>query len=32
VSADFAAEIGADGYGYDAANAVDRVKELISEN
>ncbi len=29
VSAEFAREIGADAYGYDAANAVDRVKELI---
>ncbi len=29
VSADFAEEIGADAYAYDAANAVERVKELI---
>jgi 5-methyltetrahydrofolate--homocysteine methyltransferase len=29
VSADFAREIGADAYGFDAANAVVRVKELI---
>jgi 5-methyltetrahydrofolate--homocysteine methyltransferase len=32
VSAEFAAEIGADAHGYDAANAVERVKALISEN
>ncbi len=32
VSKDFAAQIGADAYGFDAANAVDRVKCLISEN
>ena len=29
VSAKFAEEIGADAHGYDAANAVDRVKELV---
>jgi 5-methyltetrahydrofolate--homocysteine methyltransferase len=29
VSADFASEIGADAYGYDAANAVERVKALV---
>ena len=29
VSADFAREIGADAHGYDAANAVERVKELV---
>lgn len=29
VSADFAREIGADAYGYDAANAVERVRELL---
>jgi 5-methyltetrahydrofolate--homocysteine methyltransferase len=29
VSADFAGEIGADAYGFDAANAVVRVKELV---
>ncbi|MBU0639580.1 MAG: corrinoid protein [Planctomycetes bacterium] len=29
VSAEYAREIGADAYGYDAANAVDRVKELV---
>jgi 5-methyltetrahydrofolate--homocysteine methyltransferase len=29
VSARFAAEIGADDYGYDAANAVERVKSLV---
>ena len=29
VSAEFAREIGADAYGFDAANAVDRVKELV---
>ncbi len=29
VSADFAREIGADAYGFDAAHAVDRVKELV---
>jgi len=32
VSESFAAEIGADAYGYDAANAVDRVKKLINAN
>jgi 5-methyltetrahydrofolate--homocysteine methyltransferase len=32
VSAAFAAEIGADAHGYDAANAVERVKALLSEN
>ena len=32
VSAEFAVEIGADAHGYDAANAVDRVKHMISEN
>ncbi len=31
VSADFAREIGADAYGFDAANAVDRVKALLAE-
>jgi 5-methyltetrahydrofolate--homocysteine methyltransferase len=31
VSADFASQIGADAYGFDAANAVDRVKELMRE-
>lgn len=30
VSADFAAQIGADAHGYDAANAVQRVKDLIA--
>ncbi|MHC4427486.1 MAG: corrinoid protein [Planctomycetota bacterium] len=30
VTADFARRIGADAYGFDAANAVDRVKELMS--
>ncbi len=30
VSADFAAQIGADAYAYDAANAVDRVKTLLA--
>lgn len=30
VSAEFAREIGADAYGYDAANAVDRVKGLLA--
>jgi 5-methyltetrahydrofolate--homocysteine methyltransferase len=30
VSADFARQIGADAYGFDAANAVDRVKSLVS--
>ncbi|MHC4992844.1 MAG: cobalamin-dependent protein, partial [Planctomycetota bacterium] len=29
VTADFARQIGADAYGFDAANAVDRVKELM---
>jgi 5-methyltetrahydrofolate--homocysteine methyltransferase len=29
VSAEFASEIGADAYGYDAANAVERVKALV---
>jgi len=32
VSGDFAVEIGADAHGYDAANAVERVKALIGEN
>ena len=32
VSVEFAREIGADAYGFDAANAVERVKGLISEN
>lgn len=32
VSEGFALEVGADAYGFDAANAVDRVKSLISEN
>ena len=32
VSAEFAREIGADAYGFDAANAVETVKRLISEN
>ncbi len=32
VSEDFAGQIGADAYGYDAASAVDRAKELTSEN
>jgi 5-methyltetrahydrofolate--homocysteine methyltransferase len=32
VSAEFAREIGADAYGFDAANAVDRVKELLGLN
>jgi 5-methyltetrahydrofolate--homocysteine methyltransferase len=32
VSADFAREVGADAYGFDAANAVERVKSLIREN
>ena len=31
VSAEFASEIGADAYGFDAASAVDRVKQLIGE-
>ena len=31
VSADFAEQIGADAYGYDAANAVERVKTLVGE-
>ena len=30
VSAEFAREIGADGYGYDAANAVERVAALMA--
>ncbi|HUU85144.1 MAG TPA: corrinoid protein [Phycisphaerae bacterium] len=30
VSAEYAAEIGADAYGFDAANAVDRVKSLVN--
>jgi len=30
LSADFAAEIGADAYAYDGVNAVDRVKELVA--
>ena len=29
VSMDFARDIGADAYGFDAANAVDRVKDLV---
>ena len=29
VSASFASEIGADAYGFDAANAVDRIKEFV---
>ncbi len=32
VSKEFAAEIGADAYGYDAANAVERVKGLVGVN
>jgi 5-methyltetrahydrofolate--homocysteine methyltransferase len=32
VSEEFAREIGADAYGFDAANAVDRVKTLVSED
>ena len=32
VTAEFAEEIGADAYGFDAANAVDRVKELVGQN
>ena len=32
VSQEFACEIGADAYGFDAASAVDRVKGLLSEN
>ena len=32
VSSDFAREIGADAHGFDAANAVDRVKGLIGSN
>jgi len=32
VSEDYARQIGADGYGFDAANAVDTVRALISEN
>ncbi len=32
VSEAFAREIGADSYGFDAANAVDRVRSLIEEN
>jgi 5-methyltetrahydrofolate--homocysteine methyltransferase len=31
VTADFARRIGADAYGFDAANAVDRVKELMGD-
>ena len=31
VSADFARQIGADAYGFDAASAVDRVKDLMGE-
>ncbi|MHC4128782.1 MAG: corrinoid protein [Planctomycetota bacterium] len=31
VSAEFAREIGADAYGFDAANAVDRIRELMGE-
>jgi methanogenic corrinoid protein MtbC1 len=30
VSVSFAREIGADAYGYDAANAVERVRALVS--
>jgi 5-methyltetrahydrofolate--homocysteine methyltransferase len=30
VSADYAREIGADAYGYDGANAVERVKALMA--
>jgi len=30
VSADFARDIGADAYGFDAANAVERVKDLVA--
>jgi 5-methyltetrahydrofolate--homocysteine methyltransferase len=30
VSGDYAAEIGADAYGYDCAQAVERVKELAA--
>ena len=32
VSADFASDIGANAYGFDAANAVDRVKTLAGVN
>ena len=32
VTAEFAREIGADAYGFDAANAVDRVKELVGRS
>ncbi len=32
VSEDFARQIGADAHGYDAANAVERVKSLIGQN
>ncbi len=32
VSEDFVREIGADAYGFDAANAVERVKSLVGEN
>ena len=32
VSEEYAGEIGADAYGFDAANAVDRVKMLVSAN
>ena len=32
VSQEFARKIGADAYGFDAADAVERVKALISEN
>jgi 5-methyltetrahydrofolate--homocysteine methyltransferase len=31
LNAEFATEIGADAYGYDAANAVDRVKQLMGK-
>jgi 5-methyltetrahydrofolate--homocysteine methyltransferase len=31
LDAEFATEIGADAYGYDAANAVDRVKQLLGK-
>jgi 5-methyltetrahydrofolate--homocysteine methyltransferase len=32
LSAEFAAEIGADGYAYDGANAVDRVRALMPQS
>jgi 5-methyltetrahydrofolate--homocysteine methyltransferase len=32
LSAEFAAEIGADGYAYDGVNAVDKVKELLTRS